>query len=92
MGEDRICRRVVVAGDVQGVFFRDTCQRQARSEGVDGWVRNRSDGAVEACFEGAPAAVERMVDWCRRGPARAEVRDIEVYEEPPSGQQGFRVG
>ena len=91
MADDRVCRRVIVAGDVQGVFFRDTCQRRARAEGVDGWVRNRSDGRVEACFEGPRAPVERMVDWCRQGPPRAEVGDVEVHDEAPAGLQGFRV-
>lgn len=91
MTADRIGRRVVVAGDVQGVFFRDTCRRMARDAGVDGWVRNRPDGRVEACFEGPPAAVERLVEWCRHGPPRAEVTDVEVSDEPPSGLDGFRV-
>ena len=63
-----IRRRVVVHGQVQGVFFRDTTRRQAESRGVAGWVRNRADGAVEAVFEGEPEAVESML---RLLPARA---------------------
>ena len=61
-----IRRRVVVRGRVQGVFFRDTCRREARFRGVTGWVRNAADGSVEAAFEGNPAAVEAMIDWSRR--------------------------
>jgi acylphosphatase len=89
--DDQVCRRVVVAGDVQGVFFRDTCRRMARDAGVAGWVRNRSDGRVEACFEGERTQVQRLVDWCRQGPPRAAVEHIDVHDEPPSGLQGFRV-
>ena len=84
-------RRVVVSGRVQGVFFRDTCEREARAAGVGGWVRNRWDGAVEAVFEGDPTAVDRMVAWCRRGPPRAVVTGVEVTDEPPAGDQTFRV-
>jgi acylphosphatase len=70
--------RVVVTGRVQGVFFRDTCREQARRERVGGWVRNRGDGSVEAEFEGPPAAVDRLVAWCRVGPPRADVEAVEV--------------
>jgi acylphosphatase len=84
-------RRVVVSGRVQGVFFRDTCRQRAAAAGVSGWVRNRPDGAVEAVFEGEPDAVERMVAWCRQGPRGAEVTDVAVIDEPPTGERGFRV-
>ena len=84
-------RRVVVHGRVQGVFFRDSCERMARSAGVSGWVRNRNDGAVEAVFEGEPAAVDRMVGWARQGPRRADVSDVEVFHEEPVGEPGFSV-
>jgi len=84
-------RRVVVHGRVQGVFFRDSCERMARSAGVSGWVRNRNDGAVEAVFEGEPDAVDRMVGWMRQGPRRADVERTEVSDEDPAGESGFRV-
>ncbi len=84
-------KRVVAHGRVQGVFFRDTVQRQAESAGVGGWVTNRADGTVEAVFEGEPDAVERMVEACRRGPGRAEVDRLDVTGEAPSGESGFRV-
>ncbi len=86
-----IRRRVVVRGRVQGVFFRDTCRREARSRGVGGWVRNAADGSVEAAFEGEPAAVEAMIDWSHRGPRGAEVTAVEVTEEPPRGENSFRI-
>ena len=84
-------RRVAAYGRVQGVFFRDSCERMAHSAGVSGWVRNRNDGAVEAVFEGEPEAVDRMVGWMRQGPRRADVERVEVVEEEPAGESGFRV-
>jgi acylphosphatase len=86
-----IRRRVVVRGLVQGVFFRDTCRREARSRGVSGWVRNAANGSVEAAFEGEPAAVEAMIDWSRGGPPGAQVTAVEVIEEPPQGESHFCV-
>jgi acylphosphatase len=83
--------RVVVSGLVQGVWFRDTCRDRARAEGVAGWVRNLADGRVEAEFEGAAPAVARMVAWCREGPPRARVDDVQVTTLDPSGGRGFRV-
>lgn len=84
-------RRVVARGRVQGVFFRDSTRREARSAGVAGWVANRSDGAVEAVFEGDDDAVQRMVDFVRRGPGHADIEDLEVNEEEPEGLSGFDV-
>jgi acylphosphatase len=88
---DAIRRRVIVRGRVQGVFFRDTVRRAAESRGVAGWAANRDDGAVEAAFEGEPAAVEELIEVCRRGPSRARVESIEVAEEDPEGLSGFHV-
>ena len=80
-----------VAGRVQGVFFRASCAEEARALGVTGWVRNASDGRVEAVFEGPEAAVEAMVGWCREGPAHARVDAVEVGWEAPVGGTGFHV-
>ena len=90
-GGSRARRRVVVRGAVQGVFFRDSTREEAERRGVDGWVTNRSDGAVEAVFEGEPDAVEALVEFCRSGPSRADVESVEVIEEEPEGLDGFRV-
>jgi acylphosphatase len=87
-----IRRRVVVHGRVQGVFFRDSVRRLAEREGVAGRARNVPDGTVEAVFEGEPAAVERLVDFCRLGPPHASVERVEVTEEKPTGERAFRVG
>ncbi len=84
-------RRVVVTGRVQGVFFRDSTCREARRRGVAGWVTNRADGSVEAVLEGEAGAVDALVAWMRRGPARARVDSQTVTEEDPVGEAGFRV-
>ena len=78
-------RRVIVHGRVHGVFFRDTVRRMAQSRG------NRSDGAVEAVFEGDPEAVESLLRFCRRGPERAVVDRVEEFQEEPEGLEGFRI-
>jgi acylphosphatase len=86
-----IARRVIVHGRVQGVFFRDTTRRQAEQRGVAGWVTNRSDGAVEAHFEGDEDAVEALVAWTQKGPSRAEVSSADVSDAEPEGLSGFDV-
>jgi acylphosphatase len=76
---------------VQGVFFRVETRNRARSLGLAGWVRNQSDGSVEAAFEGGDEAVESMIEWCRRGPAGARVDDVEVNWVDPEGEDGFSI-
>ena len=84
-----IRRRIIARGRVQGVFFRDTTRRKAEQLWVSGYARNRDDGAVEVVAEGESEAVERLVDFVRRGPGRAEVSDVDVTEEEPEGLSGF---
>ena len=86
-----IRRRVIAHGRVQGVFFRDTTRRMARSRGLGGWVRNTPDGTVEAVFEGEGDAVESMVRWSRDGPRGAVVERVEVTDEEPEGLAEFRI-
>ncbi|MFL6044718.1 MAG: acylphosphatase [Propionibacteriaceae bacterium] len=86
-----IRRRVVAHGRVQGVFFRDSCRREASARRVSGWVTNREDGAVEAVFEGEPTAVQALIEWTSQGPPRARVIELEVIEEEPRGEFGFFV-
>lgn len=83
--------RVRVQGSVQGVFFRVETRDRARSLGVSGWVRNLHDGAVEAVFQGPEERVESMVEWCRRGPAGAQVASVDVDWEDPAREEGFAV-
>lgn len=80
-----------MTGRVQGVFFRGETQRRARSLGVDGWIANAPDGAVEAVFEGRRQQVEALVSWCHRGPAGARVDDVDVEWNEPRGEAGFSV-
>ena len=83
--------RVIVSGRVQGVWFRESCRRQAAAHRVAGWVENRQDGTVLAVFEGAASDVAHMVAWCREGPSHALVTGVEVTEEPPEQLRGFGV-
>ena len=83
--------RVVVEGRVQGVFFRDSVRRLADQCGVSGFASNRPDGSLEVVVEGEPAAVERIVEFCRRGPPRARVERLACLDETPEGLRGFRV-
>jgi acylphosphatase len=91
MRNEPLSRRVVVHGHVQGVYFRDTCRREAQRAGVTGWVRNDPDGSVSALFEGPATAVEQMVGWCHEGPPRARVDRVDVAEAPVAGAATFDV-
>ena len=84
-------RRVVVTGQVQGVFFRDSTRTVAQQQGVAGWVTNRPDGSVEAELEGPEEDVETVVSWMRSGPQHARVDHVEVDELPERGGSGFSV-
>jgi len=86
-----IRRRLLVSGDVQGVFYRDTCRQVAQDAGVSGWARNLPDGRVEVCLEGDAEAVRRVEEWCHKGTRYAEVDSIESHDEEPSGEGGFSI-
>lgn len=83
---------VYISGLVQGVFFRAKTRNEALSLGISGWVRNLSDGRVEALFEGEDPNVDAMVQWCKVGPSHAVVKDLQADEEPFSGLfKDFRI-
>ena len=91
MGE-KARAHVMIRGRVQGVFFRVETRRAAQGYGVAGWVRNRSDGTVEAVFEGDRTQVEAMIQWCRQGPPHARVTDISVDWQDYSAEfSGFDI-
>lgn len=90
MGEARSVH-VRISGRVQGVGYRAWVAETAGAIGLDGWVRNCSDGTVEAAFSGAVAAVSDMLARCRRGPPAARVRDVAVLAEGVQVDNGFRV-
>jgi len=88
---ERVRAHVYVSGRVQGVFYRATTRDEARSRGIEGWVRNLDDGRVEAVFEGPRATVEGMVEWCREGSPQARVSDVEVEYGEPEGLTSFGI-
>ena len=73
--------RLRIRGRVQGVFYRDSTQREAQRMELRGWVRNRSDGSVEAVAQGPPERVAALIDWCHEGPPLARVVEVSVIEE-----------
>lgn len=78
--------RIRAEGRVQGVGFRYFVYRNAKKLGVKGWVKNTSDGAVEAVFEGEASGVENLVSLCRGGPPGASVEDLKVEREDFRGE------
>jgi acylphosphatase len=82
---------VKVSGRVQGVWYRESCRREATAAGVSGWVRNAEDGDVEAVLEGEPGPVDRVLRWMWVGPPLALVTNVDATDEPPRNEQGFRV-
>ena len=86
-----IRRRLLVSGIVQDVFFRDTCQREARAANVTGWAKNLDDGRVEVMLEGEPEAVAAVEAWCHEGPPAGRVDAVAGFDEPVTGLTGFDV-
>ena len=82
--------RLLIKGRVQGVGYRDWAIDEARALGLNGWVRNLRSGEVEALISGPEAAVDRMIESCRRGPSIARVADIEITPAAPPPDPGFR--
>jgi acylphosphatase len=90
----RLTRRLIISGRVQGVGFRWSLHAEAKTLGLDGWVRNRRDGTVEALISGAPEAVETLTAWAFQGPPSARVDRVLFNDEPnPENDElgaGFR--
>ena len=80
-----------MTGRVQGVGFRATCAQRAAHLGLAGSVRNRPNGAVEVLAEGPATEVDALLDWCRTGPIYARVTSVDVTDEEPTGESGFRI-
>lgn len=82
----------MIAGRVQGVFFRSSAKDKAAHLGVTGWITNRMDGRVETVLEGTKGAVEEMTAWCHAGPPSASVDHVDVSDEPYQGAfTGFQI-
>jgi acylphosphatase len=78
--------RILVSGEVQGVYFRASARSVARQHGLSGWVRNCVDGSVEALVEGEQTAVQAFMVWCHDGPPAAHVTNVRVSWEPFRGE------
>ena len=83
--------RVIISGRVQGVGFRYWTEDQAARRGLDGWVRNLTDGRVEAVFAGAEADVDDMIAACHEGPRLARVQKVAVFSHENAVGPGFRT-
>jgi len=75
------CVHVLISGRVQGVWYRAFTKQKAEQLGIKGWVRNASDGKVEAIFEGEENKIDQMIDWCYKGPPLAKIKDIEIKKQ-----------
>jgi len=90
--ENKVSAHAIIRGKVQGVFFRMETKRIADGYGVFGWVKNRSDGTVEAVFEGEQERIAAVLEWCRKGPPPAVVKDVDVTWGPyTSRYRGFDI-
>ncbi|HAA27831.1 MAG TPA: acylphosphatase [Cyanobacteria bacterium UBA8553] len=89
--KEQIRAHVFVSGRVQGVGYRYFTMDEANRLGVNGWVRNLSDGRVEAVFEGSKTVVDEMIRWCYKGPIAAVVKDVAIEYEELEGLRGFET-
>ncbi|MFO1127056.1 MAG: acylphosphatase [Rhodospirillales bacterium] len=89
--QPRKAMQVRVEGRVQGVWFRGWVVQEAVRRGLQGWVRNRSDGSVEALFAGPPLTVDEMVELCRQGPPAARVLRLTAVAGADPGRSGFHA-
>ena len=92
MNRDRKTLSLRITGRVQGVGYRAWLAGQATAAGLDGWVRNRRDGSVEALLSGPAEAVDRVAAACRRGPPVALVDRVQMTEAEPPDHPGFTQG
>lgn len=83
--------RLIISGKVQGVFFRDSTKRKAESLGLRGYARNLPNGDVEVACSGRKDAVEKLIDFCRKGPEMARVDSIKSEKAENPGWEGFSI-
>ena len=88
----KVRAHIFVSGRVQGVFFRVETRYEAMKRNVAGWVRNTSGGRVEAIFEGEREDMEKLIEFCRKGPSGARVTKVDVQWEEYSGEfKDFKI-
>jgi len=88
--DDITSMRVRIEGFVQAVGYRNFVIEQARALSLDGWVRNRTDGTVEALVSGSTKSVEAFVSACARGPIGSKVKSIDLHKAEAPEEKGFR--
>lgn len=92
MVADLVRAHMIIRGTVQGVYYRANTVDRARQLALSGWVRNRTDGTVEAVAQGPRGKVEELVNWCRSGPPAAVVTDVQVrFEGADAALEDFQV-
>ena len=84
----KVRTHIYVSGNVQAVYFRLNTSNKAKEMNITGWIKNLCDGRVEAIFEGENDAVERIIQWCRKGPVHASVENVEIIPEKYIGEFG----
>lgn len=82
---------VLISGYVQGIGFRQFVKSKAKNLNIKGWVKNLPDGGVEAMFVGERSNIEKMIEFCRKGPFLAEVKGVEIKELPDQKFESFDI-
>jgi acylphosphatase len=82
----KVRAHIVVKGRVQGVFYRASTKDEAERLGINGWVKNRNDGSVEILAEGDELVVRELIEWCKKGPPHAKVKEVKVDWEEYKGE------
>ena len=88
---ETVCIHAIVSGKVQGVFYRDTTQKKAKTLGITGWVKNTEDGHVEVIACGNRVALTQFIEWLWQGPARAKVNNVTWKEIPRETHTVFSI-
>jgi acylphosphatase len=89
--ENRLLYKIRITGHVQGVGFRWNAAREARSLGINGFIKNLSDGSVYVEAEGTYEQLDLFVDWCKRGPGFSVVDSVNVNTSPPVNYTDFKI-
>lgn len=91
-GELSICAHIIIKGKVQGVYFRHNLKKIATENDVRGWVQNLENGSVESHLEGTPTSVKKVIEWSKKGPEGADVKEVIIqYEEYGKNYHEFEI-
>jgi acylphosphatase len=82
---------LLIQGEVQGVFFRDSARKEALKLGISGWVKNLENGDVELMVQGDESSLHQFLDWCKQGPPKAVVRDVVLTKKEGLIFHGFKI-